>query len=111
MLRAEVLGSATPPTAIAVARLRRAPVFAFDAGGRGFVVVTSKAGANAVYERGPHHFAAGPAGAVTDAQGERWTATADALVGPGGQRLARVAAHRAFWFGWIAQHPDTVLLK
>jgi hypothetical protein len=28
-----------------------------------------------------------------------------------GERLARVPAPRAFWFGWIAQHPETVLYK
>ena len=26
-------------------------------------------------------------------------------------RLPRVAAQRAFWFGWYAQFPETVLLK
>jgi hypothetical protein len=25
--------------------------------------------------------------------------------------LARVPAHRAFWFGWFAQHPDTLLIE
>ncbi len=112
VLRSEVLGVTVPPTAIAVARLRRHPVFAFEAGGRPLVAITSKAGANAVYERGAHTFAARAAdGRVSDAHGGRWTVTADALVGPGDERLARVAAHRAFWFGWVAQYPDTVLIQ
>ena len=112
VLRSEVLGVTVPPTAIAVARLRRNPVFAFEAGGRPLVAITSKAGANAVYERGAHTFAARSAdGSVSDAHGGRWTVAADALVGPGGERLARVAAHRAFWFGWVAQYPDTVLIQ
>ena len=25
-------------------------------------------------------------------------------------RLARLSAHRAFWFGWYAQFPDTALI-
>ncbi len=112
VLRSEVLGVAAPPTAIAVARLRRNPVFAFEAGGRPLVVITSKAGGNAVYERGSHAFVSRSAdGSVSDAVGGRWTVAADALVRPGGERLARVPAHRAFWFGWIAQYPDTVLIQ
>jgi hypothetical protein len=112
VLRSEVLGVVMPPTAIAIARLRRNPVFAFEAGGRPLVAITSKAGANAVYERGAHMFASRSAdGSVSDESGGRWTVVADALVGPGGAQLARVPAHRAFWFGWIAQYPDTVLIQ
>jgi hypothetical protein len=46
---------------------------------------------------------------VRDASGQRWRVTPDALVDDGTGRLPRVPAHRAFWFGWYAQHPDTVL--
>jgi hypothetical protein len=35
----------------------------------------------------------------------------NALTSETGERLARVPAHRAFWFVWIAQHPETVLFK
>lgn len=56
------------PVAISVARLRREPVFAFEAGGRHFIVITSKAGANMLFER-----------------------------------------TQGFWFGWVAQYPQTVL--
>ena len=48
---------------------------------------------------------------MSDAKGGRWTVAADALVGASGERLARVPARRAFWFGWIAQYPDTVLIR
>ena len=36
----------------------------------------------------------------------------DALVleDDAGERLARVPAQRAFWFGWYAQFPDTELI-
>jgi hypothetical protein len=43
----------------------------------------------------------------------RWRVTEDALVpaaGPG-TPLPRVTAFRAFWFGWSAQFPDTILVK
>ena len=48
---------------------------------------------------------------LRDTKGQRWTETADALVSEAGVRLARVPAHRAFWFGWVAQYPKTVLHK
>ena len=36
----------------------------------------------------------------------------EALVPDGaGPRLARVPAWRAFWFGWYAQFPETLLFK
>ncbi len=41
----------------------------------------------------------------------RFTGVPDALVSETGERLARVPDHRAFWFGWIAQHPETALFK
>lgn len=80
VLRPDVIGPGAKPVAIAVARLKREPVFTFEAAGRSFVVETSKGGANRVYERGAS-----------------------------GERLREVPAHRAFWFGWVAQFPDTEL--
>jgi hypothetical protein len=49
---------------------------------------------------------------VEDARGGRWRLTEDALVRQdGAEKRARVAAHRAFWFGWFAQFPETELVK
>ncbi len=111
VLRPEVIGGG-PATAIAASKLRREPVFGFVAGGRALVAITSKGGANAVYDRGGHDFVAVAAdGTVRDRSGRSWFAGPDALVGPDGERLPRIAAHRAFWFGWIAQFPDTVLVR
>jgi hypothetical protein len=110
VIRPEIIGRDALPVAIAVERLRRDPVYAFDAGDRRFVVITSQRGANRVYERGRHTFVASPAAdVVRDVEGRRWTMTPDALVSETGERLPRVAAHRAFWFGWVAQYPQTVL--
>jgi hypothetical protein len=112
VLRPEIIGRNALPVAIALERLRREPVYAFDAEDRRFVVVTSPGGANRVYERGPHAFVAPPAAdVIRDTRGRRWTMTPEALVGETGERLPRVAAHRAFWFGWVAQYPQTVLHK
>jgi len=112
VLRPEILGAGAEPVAIAVDRLRREPVFAFDAAGRGFVVFTSRGGANMVYERGTRTFGVRSADStVLDSKGQRWSVTADALVSADSERLARIPAHRAFWFGWVAQYPRTVLHK
>lgn len=112
VLRPDIIGKGASPVAISVDRLRRDPLYAFEAGGRGFLVVTSKGGANVVYERGSHTFRArGADGLLRDTTGQRWTETAEALVSESGVRLTRVPAHRAFWFGWVAQYPETMLLK
>ena len=64
-----------------------------------------------VYERGTHSFAPRRAdGEIRDTDGRRWRTIPNA-VSETGERLARVPAPRAFWFGWIAQHPETVLYK
>ena len=112
MLRPETIGKNASPVAIAVERLRREPVYAFEAGGRHFVVMTSKAGANMLFERGGHTFVPhAPDGVLRDTTGRRWSVTADGLVSDTGERLPRIPAHRAFWFGWVAQYPQTVLHK
>ena len=45
-----------------------------------------------------------------DATGVGWVFQY-ALVDKSGRRLERVPAHRAFWFGWFAQYPETRLVK
>lgn len=112
VLRPAVLGGDVGPLAIAVDRLRREPVYAFEAGRRRLVVVTSAAGANRVFDRGPHTFLERlPDGSVQDATGGRWRVADEALVSDTGEELLRIPAHRAFWFAWSAQFPDTALHK
>lgn len=112
VLRPEVLGGDAAAVAIAADLLKREPVYAFDAAGRGFVVVSSRGGANRVFARGDRTFDKRLVdGRLRDASGQRWEVTTEALVGDAGERLPRVPAHRAFWFGWVSQHPDTVLFK
>lgn len=111
VLRPAALGGGGA-VAIAVERLRRQPVYAFEAGRRRLVVVTSAAGANRVFDRGPHTFLERlPDGSVRDATGGRWRVADEAMVSDTGEELARIPAHRAFWFAWSAQFPDTALHK
>jgi hypothetical protein len=110
VFRPDLIGPDAAPVAIAVDLLKRQPVLTFEAGTRRFVVVTSKGGANRLYECGDIHFTQlDRDGLVRDSSGRGWRVTPDALVAADGERLKRVPAHRAFWFGWYAQHPDTIL--
>ena len=49
--------------------------------------------------------------AVWDDSGGRWTVIEGGLAGPSAERLERLPAHRAFWFGWYAQYPETRLVR
>ncbi|WP_299684301.1 DUF3179 domain-containing protein [uncultured Tateyamaria sp.] len=51
------------------------------------------------YERGNRTFTA-QAGKLKDQAGTLWTVTEEALIGPDGARLPRVAGHISYWFAW-----------
>ena len=53
------------------------------------------------FDRGPHSFTKGTdMDAIMDESGKSWQVTEDALIGPGGEKLARVPGHVAYWFAW-----------
>jgi hypothetical protein len=82
--------------------------------GYDLVVVTSRKGANRVYDTSGRRFVKQNSQVeLVDAEGVRWKLTEDALipVGSSAKSLARVPARRAFWFGWYAQYPDTELIR
>ncbi len=92
--------------------LAKRPLHQLSFAGHELVIVTSRAGANRVYEAGAVSFRRQlPDGRLEDGEGRRWTVTEAALVGPDGERRPRIPARRAFWFGWHAQFPDTELVK
>ena len=105
---------ASQPLAIAERFLRRNRVYHTEAAGARLVVVTSREGANRVFESGEARFTrVVDPDAVIDAGGRTWRVTEEALVlaEDSGVTLPRVPAQRAFWFGWHAQFPDTLLTK
>jgi hypothetical protein len=66
------------------------------------------------YERGGHTFAPAPDGAdntVVDETGQTWQVTEDAMVNSTGETLPRVPGHVAYWFGWSAFYPDTLVYE
>ena len=77
-----------------------------------FVVLTDESGANRVYETGGHKFVSWKnESAVVDEAGTEWKVSELKLDAPEGRSLQRLPAHRAFWFGWHAAHPDTRLVR
>ncbi|MBC8351260.1 MAG: DUF3179 domain-containing protein [Planctomycetes bacterium] len=82
-------------------------------GETGFVVLTDESGANRVYESKELKFAETLASGRLQAEdGSEWDIGEAALISRGGEEsLARLPAHRAFWFGWHAAFPRTRLVK
>jgi len=115
--KAEVLALRTggPPEeqlAIAADFLAHRPVYQDRIGREAFVVLTDKSGANRVYAAGSLNFVTWDGDATAqDRDGRTWRVDEDCLLGPAGQTLQRLPAHRAFWFGWYSQYPATRLVK
>lgn len=106
--------SAARPYAVAADFLAAHPVYHVTDAADDLVVLTDESGANRVYAVDGHRFVELAAnGRVVDSEGRHWTIDESALQADfdPGLRLPRVSAHRAFWFGWYAQHPDTVLIQ
>jgi len=83
---------------------------ALDAELRNEVASRGLIGETRAYERGAWRFRAGAArDELVDERGRRWLATEEALLGPGGERLARVPGALAYWFGWFSFFPKTEL--
>lgn len=112
----EDAGGTRHPLAVAVEFLEARAVHMERHAGRDLTIVTSGNGANRVYDAGSTTFVRvvdDDALMVIDATGERWRVTEDALVHTtdATRRASRVAAQRAFWFGWYAQFPETRLIR
>jgi hypothetical protein len=106
--------SAAPPFAISTNLLRERPVFHVVVDDTNLVVITSAGGANRVYATDAYRFVATDGNTVVrDTEGRDWLANEYSLdaVFDSSVHLPRVSAHRAFWFGWYAQHPDTMLVN
>lgn len=105
-------GPRSDPLAISAAYLSAHPVYHDRVGETAFVVFTDASGANRVYESRRFRFAAwNGEDLATDSEGRSWKVSEDALSGPGRQKLKRLPAHRAFWFGWYSAYPETRLVK
>jgi hypothetical protein len=62
------------------------------------------------FERHGHSFTrTADADRLLDEQGRSWRVTEQALAGPAGEQLPRLPGHLAYWFGWFAFFPQTLL--
>lgn len=98
-------------TAISAKFLADKPVYHHQVGTQSLVVLTDTSGANRVYETNNVQFDSydGDTTAV-DSKGNKWTLTESELLSTTDQKLQRLPAHRAFWFGWYATFNDTELV-
>lgn len=97
--------------AISAEFLQRNSVFHGSISEKKFVVLTDRSGANRVYASGEHSFVNWDQDVqATDTLGNVWRVTSDALIHKA-IRLERLPAHRAFWFGWYSQFPETRLIQ
>ena len=100
--------------AISAEFLKQNRIYHGKLGDVSFVVLTDPAGGNRIYEAEDHRFESfwpddQEMQGLVDASGERWTISEKQLQS-GDNVLNRLPAHRAFWFGWYAQFPDTELI-
>jgi hypothetical protein len=64
------------------------------------------------FQRGEHNFSPGPQpGILLDERGSSWNVSEDALLGPDGETAPRLGGHLAYWFGWFAFFPNTLIYK
>jgi hypothetical protein len=102
----------TDTMAISAAYLSENPIYANRLGELDFVVLTDTSGANRVYaSKGLSMASYDRRDTAVDSEGTRWSVAEDSLSSDGGRKLERLPAHRAFWFGWFAAYPDTILIK
>ena len=104
---------ASVPIAIDVRLLRSRQVYGFEAAGGRYLVVSTPEGANRVYRTSTTFPDQTSGPSILDAERRSWQVTEEALVlaSEPATRAPRVSAQRAFWFGWYAQFPETLLLK
>jgi hypothetical protein len=115
--KAEVLALTFPERseetlAISAAFLNKNRIYADSVADLSFVVLTDESGASRVYETQGRVFKRWDSVQIaTDRNGVKWTLHEDRLESAAGDRLARLPAHRAFWFGWYAAYPDSRLVR
>jgi hypothetical protein len=100
------------PLAIAADFLAANPLHHDRLGEIDIVVLTDRSGANRVYRTGGLRFAQWDRDrTAVDTAGDSWQLSEGRLSAADGRQLPRLAAQRAFWFGWYAAYPETRLVR
>ena len=73
-------------------------------------VIYDAGGEVRAFDRGDELFSAGDdPDVVMDARGREWKVTEGGLLGPQGEIAPRINGHLAYWFGWFAFFPNTLV--
>ena len=97
--------------AIAIKFLVKNQVYHTQLGDQKLVVLTEPDGAARVYDAGDVKFKSWNGfNEAVDTDGRKWQVLEDSLVS-GDLKLARTPSHNVFWFGWVSQFPETMLIK
>ena len=101
------------PVAVAVDYLEKHTCANLVINGVNTLILTDPSGANRAYNRGDHEFTHWDFQQQTaiDIQGKSWTIREDTITNDLANPLARLPAHRAFWFGWSNAFPDAELIQ
>jgi hypothetical protein len=101
------------PIAISKNFLRKHLLFQTEIDSHHVVVLTlPKGGSRVYYTNGVRFSKILGSALLKDSRNRLWIVNEEALVlktNPG-ERLSRISSHPAFWFGWFAQFPDTILI-
>lgn len=100
------------PVAISTSLLEKKRIFNLEIKDQKLTVVTDKSGGNRLYKTNDIVFKKHVGSTqLLDKNDVLWTLYEDFLENKKGERLLRVPAFNAFWFGWQAAYPDTKLIK
>lgn len=98
--------------AISTKFLKKNPIYQSAIGNQAFVVFTDNSGANRLYDSGNIIFRHYDGNSIIIDESSRvWTLYEDKIVSVLGNELRRLRSFNAFWFGWQAAYPNTVLIK
>ena len=112
ILAVRIPGLTNAPLVFAADFLLAHPVYHAESASTRLVILTDATGANRVYAAGDTTFLRWDGSDhVNDTQGGVWSVREDSLTSVERSLLARLPAHRAFWFGWRAMHPETRVLR
>ena len=92
--------------------LKKNSLFQTEFNGRRIVVVRDKSGGVRAFEAGRIEFVSWDRKtfSLEDSTGMTWELHENGLKA-GSEKLDRIPAQTAFWFGWVAANPNTVLVK
>ena len=99
------------PTAVTIALLNTNRIYQNSVADTHFVIITDSSGANRVYKSNNSFKTLKGNNSILDSAGKVWTISEEALrCAETDEKMPRLEAHRAFWFGWHAAYPDGHLI-